>query len=76
MLLRNHATDIEGDSIKEIIEDARLEDRNHFEALVPRIYELSGKLPNDIVEFSRNSACMDAKLPSNPTVKKYLESAS
>ena len=25
-------------------EDARIDDRNHFEALVPRIYELGGKL--------------------------------
>ena len=27
---------------------ARVEDRNHFEALIPRIYELGGKLPDDI----------------------------
>jgi len=72
-LLRNHATGIEGDSIKEIIEDARIEDRNHFEALVPRIYELGGALPNDIIEFSRNAACMDAKLPSNPTVENIMK---
>ena len=33
--------------LKEIAEAARIEDRNHFEALVPRIYELGGKLPDD-----------------------------
>ena len=31
--------------MKEIIEDARIEDRNHFEAVVPRIYETR---PDDI----------------------------
>jgi len=36
-LLRMHCTGIEGESIKEVVEDARLEDRLHFEALVPRI---------------------------------------
>jgi ferritin-like protein len=31
-----------GEGLKEIIEDARIEDRNHFEALTPRVYELGG----------------------------------
>src|ERR1017187_10730315 len=30
---------------KEICEDARLEDRAHWELIVPRIYELGGQLP-------------------------------
>jgi len=29
----------------------RLEDRNHFEALIPRIYELGGEIPRDIRDF-------------------------
>src|SRR3984957_2826015 len=33
---------------KEICEDARLEDRAHFELITPRIYELGGTLPRDI----------------------------
>ena len=33
---------------KEICEDARLEDRAHWELIVPRIYELGGHLPNDL----------------------------
>ena len=45
--------DIKG--MKEIIEDARIEDRNHFKALVPRIYELGGKLPEDIRTFADRS---------------------
>ena len=44
-ILRVAAIGMEGEGIKEIIEDARIEDRNHFEALVPRIYELGGELP-------------------------------
>src|SRR5579871_4503534 len=33
---------------KEICEDARLEDRAHFELITPRIYELGGSIPRDI----------------------------
>jgi ferritin-like protein len=36
-----HCTGLEGEGIKEIVEDARIEDRNHFEAMVPRLYELA-----------------------------------
>lgn len=71
--LRTHAVGLEGEAIKEIVEDARLEDRNHFEALVPRIYELGGTLPNDIKEFSDRAACMDARLPDEETTENLLE---
>ena len=36
-LLRVNLIGMEGEGLKEIAEDARVEDRNHFEALVPRI---------------------------------------
>ena len=71
-VLRNHTVGLEGEAIKEIVEDARIEDRNHFEALVPRIYELGGTLPNDIKEFAAIAGCMDAKLPDNPTTENIL----
>jgi ferritin-like protein len=45
---------------------ARIEDRNHFEALVPRIYELGGNLPASMVDFHNYSGCPPAKLPSDP----------
>ncbi|WP_135364521.1 DNA protection during starvation protein [Halosimplex halophilum] len=48
---------------KEITEDARLEDRAHFELVAPRIYELGGALPNDIREFANGASCPDAELP-------------
>ncbi len=72
-ILRNHTTGREGESFKEIIEDARLEDRNHYEALQPRIYELGGEIPNDITEFANIAACPDAKLPEDPTVENILQ---
>ncbi|HMA63009.1 MAG TPA: DNA protection during starvation protein [bacterium] len=71
--LRTHAVGLEGEAIKEIIEDARLEDRNHFEALVPRIYELGGKLPKNIRDFADRASCMDAELPDEPTTENLLK---
>ncbi len=48
---------------KEICEDARLEDRAHFELITPRIYELGGSIPYDIREFANRAGCPDAYLP-------------
>jgi len=50
-ILRVNLIGLEGEGLKEITEDARIEDRNHFEALVPRIYGLGGKLPSSMVDF-------------------------
>src|SRR3981081_4582231 len=57
---------------KEICEDARLEDRAHWELIVPRIYELGGNLPNDLKEFHDQAGCRAAKLPDPPTVVNIL----
>ncbi|WP_433630764.1 DNA protection during starvation protein [Halomicrococcus sp. NG-SE-24] len=48
---------------KEITEDARLEDRAHFELVAPRVYELGGHLPYDIDEFMGRASCPHAELP-------------
>ena len=73
-VLRANLIGLEGEGIKEIAEAARIEDRNHFEALVPRIYELGGKLPDDMKVFHDLSACPPARLPKDPTdVKAILE---
>ena len=66
-ILRANLIGLEGEGIKEIAEVARIEDRNHFEALVPRIYELGGKLPDDMKAFHDASACPPARLPADPT---------
>src|SRR3970282_46743 len=71
-ILRVNLIGLEGEGLKQIAEDARIEDRNHFEALVPRIYELGGKLPEDMVEFHNISACPPAKLPADPTDIKAM----
>ncbi len=34
--------------------------------MVPRIYELGGKLPQDMVKFHNLSACPPARLPDDP----------
>jgi ferritin-like protein len=57
---------LEGEGLKEITEDARIEDRNHFEALVPRIYELGGSLPKSMIDFHNVSACPPAFVPADP----------
>jgi ferritin-like protein len=71
-ILRVNLIGLEGEGLKEIAEDARIEDRNHFEALVPRIYELGGKLPRNMKEFHDISACPPAYLPDNPTDAKAI----
>jgi len=65
-ILRCNLIGLEGEGIKQIAETARIEDRNHFEALVPRIYELGGKLPEDMKVFHDASACPPARLPKDP----------
>ena len=73
-ILRVNLIGLEGEGVKEIAETARIEDRNHFEALVPRIYELGGELPGDMKVFHDMSACPPALLPRDPrNVKAILE---
>lgn len=65
-ILRANLIGLQGETLKEIAEVARVEDRNHFEALFPRIYELGGKLPDDMKAFHDMSACPPARLPGDP----------
>ena len=69
-ILRMHLAGHE--DYKEICEDARLEDRAHFELITPRIYELGGGIPRDIREFADRAGCPDAYLPANPTAAEIL----
>ena len=71
-ILRVNLIGLEGEGLKEIAETARIEDRNHFEALMPRIYELGGKLPENMKDFHDVSACPPAKLPADPRDVKAL----
>ncbi|MCL6647337.1 MAG: DNA protection protein DPS [Chloroflexi bacterium] len=58
---------------KEICEDARLEDRAHFELITPRIYELGGSLPFDIRTFADRAGCPDAYLPNTNNGKLTIK---
>ena len=71
-ILRVNLVGLAGEGVKEIAEAARIEDRNHFEALVPRIYELGGKLPDDMKAFHDMSACPPANLPADPSDTEAL----
>ena len=72
--LRMHCTGMEGEGIKGIIEDARLEDLSHFESCLSRIYELGGSLPNDAQAFIKMSGCEFLQLPTKKTdIKAILE---
>jgi len=64
-ILRFNLIGLDGEGVKEIAETARIEDRNHFEALIPRIYELGGALPRDMKQFHDLSACPPAYLPED-----------
>src|ERR671930_1296583 len=70
-ILRMHLAGHE--DYKEICEDARLEDRAHWELIVPRIYELGGELPNDLPTFHNQAGCPAAKLPNPPTADAILQ---
>ena len=75
-ILRANLTGMKGETSKEIAEIARIEDRNHFEALIPRIYELGGELPRDMKDFHDISGCPPAYLPSmdvNEILKVLVE---
>ncbi|MEF8879853.1 MAG: DNA protection during starvation protein [Candidatus Thermoplasmatota archaeon] len=73
-ILRVNLIGMDGEGLKEIAETARIEDRNHFEALIPRIYELGGELPKDMKDFHDISGCPPAYLPDDASdVRKIME---
>jgi len=73
-LLRANCTGMEGEGIKGVIEDARLEDLSHFESCIERIYQLGGQLPKDAIDYIKMSGCEFLQLPGNPTdLKAILE---
>jgi ferritin-like protein len=65
--LRMHCVGVEGEGIKGVIEDARMEDLSHFESCIERIYQLGGKLPTHAHEFVNMSGCGFLALPEPAT---------
>ena len=70
--LRMHCTGLDGEGVKGIIEDARLEDLSHFESCIERIFQLGGSLPNDAQAFIKMTGCEFLQLPKNPTDMKAI----
>ncbi|MFC5827235.1 ferritin-like domain-containing protein [Nonomuraea insulae] len=50
-ILTAHPLGFADKELRQILKDIRDEDRRHFDALVSRIYELDGRLPDDIRRF-------------------------
>lgn len=73
-IIRFNCIGLEGEGLKDIVEDARQESQNHFEALWTRIYELGGKLPRDLHDFIDKALGTESYLPDNPKdIKQLLE---
>ena len=64
--IRAHCTGPEGEHLKGIIEDARMEDLSHYESCIQRIFELGGTLPRDAQDFIGMSGCEFLQLPDGP----------
>lgn len=66
-ILQANLNGLEGAWLKEIVETAKIEDRIHYEALVVRIYELGGTLPETLHDFYNQASCPPAFLPCDKT---------
>lgn len=66
-ILRVDLIGAQGEALKQILEDVRREDLNHFEALVPRVYELGGQLPATALEVNAQQKTVIANFAADPT---------
>ena len=71
--LRSFCTGMEGEGIKGVIEDARLEDLSHFESCIDRIFQLGGEFPKDIVDFCKSAGADFLQSDKSTTLKEILE---
>jgi len=72
-LIRYNLAGPDAEAAKEIAEDARLEDRYHFEILVQRIYELGGEYYTTLRELEEDAACKSPYLSENRDTKSLLQ---
>lgn len=72
-LLRINLVGVEGEALKEIIESARQEDLNHFQALLPRVYELGGALPKNPADLGFDGAGSIAQAVDGTDTRAILE---
>jgi ferritin-like protein len=71
--LRSFCTGMEGEGIKGVIEDARLEDLSHFESCIDRIYQLGGEFPKDVVDFCNQAGAEFLQSDKSTTLHEILE---
>ena len=71
--LRSFCTGMEGEGIKGVIEDARLEDLSHFESCIDRIFQLGGEFPKDALDFIKMADAEFLQSDRNTTLKEILE---
>ena len=71
--LRSFCTGMEGEGVKGVIEDARLEDLSHFESCIDRIFQLGGEFPEDIIDFCKKAGAEFLQSNKNTTLKEILE---
>ena len=71
--LRSFCTGMEGEGIKGVIEDARLEDLSHFESCIDRIFQLGGSFPKDAIDFIKMSDAEFLQSDKNTSLKEILE---
>ncbi len=71
--LRSFCTGMEGEGIKGVIEDARLEDLSHFESCIDRIFQLGGEFPKDIVDFCNKAGAEFLQSDKSTSLKEILE---
>ena len=71
--LRSFCTGMEGEGIKGVIEDARLEDLSHFESCIDRIFQLGGEFPKDIVDFCKSAGVDFLQSDKSTSLTEILE---
>lgn len=71
--LRSFCTGMEGEGIKGVIEDARLEDLSHFESCIDRIFQLGGEFPKDIADFCKRAGADFLQSDKSTSLKEILE---
>lgn len=71
--LRSFCTGMEGEGIKGVIEDARLEDLSHFESCIDRIFQLGGEFPKDAQDFIKLADADFLQSDRKTTLKEILE---
>lgn len=74
-ILTVHPLGFADEELRQILKDIRDEDRHQFDALVSRIYELDGSLPEDIRQFleSRHALPEDSAADAHDPVTTLIE---